>query len=174
MQFDIDKSEEILRRTPGVLDALLAGLSDEWVMNNEGPDTFSPFDVVGHLILGDRVNWIPRARLVLSNSGENAFEPFDQSVINETDSGKTIEELLAEFRTLRASTLEALDNIHIDSNSLRTRSTHPAFGEVTLGQFLSAWVVHDLDHIGQIVRVMAKQYKEEVGPWKEYLRVLNL
>ena len=174
MKFELDRSIEILERTPGALHALLDGLSTEWSHQNEGPDTWSPYDVVGHLLQGDQVSWVTRIRSILAEKGhQSTFPPIDRNVQFEASSGRSLARLLDEFEQLRFENMAMLKSFSIDESDLELRSDHPAFGTVTLSQFLSAWVVHDLGHIAQIVRVMAKQYKTETGPWQEYLPILN-
>lgn len=173
MEFDLNKSIEILERTPGVIESLLSGISQEWIKSNEGKDTFSPFDVVGHLIHNELTDWMPRLKIVLSNKEDKTFEPFDRFAQFKNDQTIPIEVLLKEFKKLRSQSLTELHNLNLDNSDYVKTGIHPAFGEVNLKELLSAWVVHDLGHIGQITRVMAKQYKNEVGPWIEYLGVLH-
>ena len=173
MIFSIEHSIEILERTPDVLESLLKNLSDDWVMNNEGVNTWSPFDVVGHLIHGEKTDWIPRMEIILSNQPNKSFVPFDRFAQFKESKGKTINQLLDEFKTLRMKNVEILKSKNISANDLKLTGKHPAFGEVTLEQLLSTWLVHDLNHIYQISRAMASQYKEDVGPWIEYLKVLR-
>jgi hypothetical protein len=173
MQFDLEKSLEILERTPRVLQSLLQNLSLEWTTQNEGPDTWSPYDVVGHLIHGEKTDWIPRAEIILSSRADKTFPPFNRFAQFEESKGKTLPQLLAEFAALREESVKRLRSFQITHQQLKAKGIHPAFGEVTLSQLLATWVVHDLNHISQIVRVMAKQYKEEVGPWIAFLRILQ-
>ncbi|HTJ52003.1 MAG TPA: DinB family protein [Cyclobacteriaceae bacterium] len=173
MQFDLNKSLEILERTPFVLEAMLNGLSEEWIRNNEGHETWSPYDVVGHLIYGEKTDWIPRMEIILSQKGDRAFVPFDRFAQFTESANKTLTQLLEEFKTLRKQNIERLRSKDLTQNDFVLTGIHPAFGEVTLAQLLSTWVVHDLNHISQISRVMAKQYKAEVGPWYEYLGILK-
>lgn len=173
MEFEIKKAKEILERTPVVLNNLLAGLSEEWTRQNEGPDTWSPYDVIGHLIHGENTDWIPRAQVILSESDDKNFVPFDRFAQFENSKGKSTNDLLAEFTSLRKSNLQVLDSMDINEDNLKKTGIHPEFGAITLKQLLSCWVAHDLGHIVQISRVMAKQYKEEVGPWTKYLKVLE-
>lgn len=173
MEFKLDNAKEILRRTPSTLNALLDGLPDEWTLANEGADTWSPFDVVGHLIHAEETDWIPRARMILEHGESRTFEPFDRFYMFEKSKGKSLHELLREFEQLRAENLEKLEEMSISIEMLERRGMHPEFGSVTLAQLLSTWVVHDLGHIGQIARVMSKQYGEAVGPWRTYLPVLS-
>ena len=172
MNFDFRKSVEILEKTPKVLEAMLSGLSEEWLKNNEGRNTWSPYDVLGHLIHGEKTDWIPRAKIILSNTGNKTFIPFDRfAQMNEAP--KTIDVLLAEFSILRSENLATLDSFQLNDTKLAKRGIHPELGEVNLKQLLSTWTVHDLGHIAQISRVMAKQYGNEVGAWRAYLGILK-
>lgn len=173
MEFQLDGAKEVLRRTPATLNSLLSHLPDEWVLSNEGPDSWSPFDVVGHLIHGEEADWIPRVRLILAYGESRAFEPFDRFAMFEKSRGKSLGDLLAEFERLRRESLKELEGMNLTPEALGRRGRHPELGVVTLSQLLSTWVVHDLGHIGQITRVMAKQYGEAVGPWRAYLPVLS-
>lgn len=173
MTFNIDKAIEILERTPATLEHLLTGISDEWLMNNEGENTWSPFEVVGHLIHGEKTDWIPRARIILSDRSDKTFIPFDRFAQERDSQNKTITDLLEEFKKLRTENIKALKSFHINETTLQSKGIHPELGEANLQELLSTWVVHDLGHISQITRVMAKQYKSEVGVWKEYLGILK-
>ena len=173
MTFEINKAIEILERTPPTIATLLKGISQEWLMNNEGENTWSPYEIVGHLIHGEKTDWIPRAKIILSDSENKTFESFDRFAQRRENQEKTIEELLQEFKELRNKNLSELASLQISDRHLREKGIHPELGEVNLQQLLSSWVVHDLGHISQMTRVMAKQYKEEVGVWKEYLGVLK-
>lgn len=173
MEFQLDRAVEILRRTPATLNSLLRNLPDEWALSNEGRESWSPFDVVGHLIHGEESDWIPRARIILEHGEERTFEPFDRFAMFEKSRGKTLGALLDRFEQLRGESLKELEGMHITPEILGKRGRHPEFGVVTLSQLLSTWVVHDLGHVGQIVRVMAKQYDEAVGAWRAYLPVLS-
>ena len=173
MTFNINKSIEILERTPMILASFLDGLSEGWIKNNEGENTWSAYDVLGHLIHGERTDWIPRARIILSDKTDKTFEPFDRFAQEKNSEGKTIEELLAIFKKLRAENLEALKAMQLTELKLLETGTHPELGTANLKELLSTWVVHDLGHIAQISRVMAKQYKSEVGPWSAYLGILK-
>ncbi len=173
MHFSIDKSLEILERTPETLANLVDGLSTDWTFNNEGAGTWSVYDVMGHLIHGEKTDWLIRIELILSDDAEKKFEPFDRFAQFETSKGKSMAQLLEEFRQVRMANIEKLRKLDIGHDELIRTGIHPSFGKVTLSQLVSAWVVHDLDHIAQIARVMAKQYKEEVGPWVEYLKILR-
>jgi hypothetical protein len=173
MNFTIDRSIEILERTPAVLRALLQDLSDDWILSNEGEGTWSAYDVIGHLIWGEKTDWIPRTEIILSDKEDKAFTPFNRFAQFEESAGKSMMQLLEEFENLRKKNIEILRSKNIDSTILEQKGIHPVFGEVSLSQLLAAWVVHDLDHIVQISRVMAKQYTGATGPWVEYLKVLR-
>ena len=173
MYFSIQKSIEILERTPAVLKGLLAGLSEEWIINNEGPDTFSPFDVIGHLIHGEKTDWVPRTKIILESGLSKPFATWDRFAQFEESKGKNLQQLLDEFEILRKDNARWLQSQNIKESDLDKKGMHPQLGEVTLRNLLSTWVVHDLTHIAQITRVMAKQYKEEMGPWPEFFRILN-
>jgi len=173
MEYQLDQAREILRRTPGTLNALLRDLPDDWVLANEGPETFSPYDVIGHLIEGEENDWIPRARIILEHGEAKPFEKFDRFAMYEKSKGKSPVELLERFEEVRGESLRQLDEMNLTPELLQKTGAHPALGVVTLSQLLSAWVVHDLGHIRQIVRVMAKQYREEIGPWTAYLSIVN-
>jgi hypothetical protein len=173
MEFQLDHAQDVLRRTPATLNALLSRLPGEWVVSNEGPDSWSPFDVVGHLVHGEETDWIPRAKIILEHGEKRAFEPFDRFAMFEASKGKSLDELLARFERLRGENLRELEAMKLTPELLGRRGVHPELGVVTLSQLLSAWVVHDLGHVGQVVRVMAKQYGEAVGVWRAYLTVLS-
>lgn len=165
---------EVLERTPAVLKSLLENLSQEWTESNEGEDTWSAYDIVGHLIHGESTDWIERTKIILSDSSDKKFKPFDRFAQFEESKGKSLSDLLIEFENLRMQNIAILKSLNLSDKDLIKKGIHPVFGEVTLSQLLSTWVVHDLNHIAQIARVMAKQYKTEVGPWIEYLRILNI
>lgn len=173
MEFNLERSIQILERTPLVLKSLLTGLSEEWTSTNEGNETWSAFDVVGHLIHGELTDWIPRAEVILSRSGSKTFTPYDRFAQFQDSKGKSLAELLTEFEELRKRNIVYLHAKNISNEDLHENGIHPDFGEVTLSQLLATWVVHDLTHIAQISRVMSKQYKDAVGPWIAYLRVLQ-
>ena len=173
MEFKLEEGIEILRQTPSAINALLRPLSSAWSERNEGPNTWSPFDVVGHLIHGEETDWIPRARIILNEGQSRAFEPFDRVAMFEKSKGKSLPELLDTFSNLRRSNILELEQMNLTPVMLEKRGTHPELGPVTLAQLLAAWVVHDLGHISQIVRVMARQYRDEVGPWSAYLSILG-
>ena len=173
MEFQLQQSIEILERTPKTLRSLLEGLSDPWLLNNEGPETFSPFDVVGHLIHGEETDWIPRTKIILEHGESRPFTPFDRFAFYETSKGKSLSELLATFQKLREQNVQALKGLKLTPEQLGLKGTHPELGQVTLRQLLATWATHDLGHLGQIARVMAKQYGSEVGPWKEFISILK-
>ncbi len=173
MKFDLNQSYEILERTPSVLRTLLSGLSADWVMNNEGLETFSPYDVVGHLIEGEKTDWRERSVMILEHGTEKPFVSFDRFAQFEESAGKPLLQLLDEFEKLRKENLAWLRSLQLTETDFNKKGVHPELGEITLRQLLSTWVVHDLTHIAQITRVMAKQYKEEIGPWIEYFRIMG-
>lgn len=173
MKFNLDKSLEILQQTPLTLRQMMGKLSDEWIAKNEGNDTWSPYDVVGHLIHGEKTDWIPRLEVILADGENKTFEVFDRFAQFEYSKGKSLTQLLNEFESLRSSNLLTLQAKSISEEDLTRKGIHPEFGEVSASQLLSTWVVHDLNHIAQIARVMAFQYKSAVGPWVRYLGVLN-
>jgi hypothetical protein len=173
MEFDLTHATAILSRTPGILRAWLEGLPQDWITGNEGPGTWSPYDVIGHLIHGERVDWIPRARIILEHGEACAFEPFDRFAQFRESKGKRLEDLLAEFAALRAENLAILRKLNLGRADLEKTGRHPDFGSVTLRELLATWAAHDLGHIVQIARTMARQYSDAVGPWKKYLSVLG-
>jgi hypothetical protein len=173
MTFDLERSARLLARTPAVLNALLRDLPTEWTHADEGPDTWSPYDVIGHLIHGERTDWMVRAGLIMGDAADKTFVPFDRFAHLSMDPTEPLETRLATFAALRASNLKALAELRLTERELDRTGEHPALGRVTLRQLLSTWVAHDLDHIVQISRVMAKQLTDDVGPWVEYLRVLR-
>lgn len=171
--FSLPHSIAILERTPRVLHAWLAGQPREWTHSNYGEDTFSPFDIVGHLIHGESCDWIPRARIILEHGTARPFDKYDRYAQFEASRGKSMDTLLDEFEAARAKSLAALREMNLTSQQLQLRGTHPALGEVTLSQLLVTWVAHDLNHIAQIAKCMATQYEHAVGPWREYLGILR-
>lgn len=173
MEFDLDLSLDMLRRTPATLEALLDAAAEAWVRGTEGAGTFSPFDVVGHLIDGEETDWIPRARIILARGRDPRFEPYDRFRHRARNADRSLTSLLAEFASLRAANLELLRSWRLTAAQLDLPGVHPSLGRVTLRQLLAAWVAHDLGHLAQVARVMAKQYREEVGPWLPYLPVLT-
>lgn len=173
MKYSFEGAAEVLERTPAVLNTLLRNIDDGWVMSNEGPDTFSPYDVVGHLIHGEKTDWVPRAKIILEFGTSRPFTPWDRFAQYEASKGKTLQQLLDEFELIRKENMAWFRSINISEADLEKTGLHPVLGEITLRNLLSTWVVHDLTHIAQVTRVMAKQYKEEMGPWPEFFRILN-
>jgi len=173
MNFNLTHSIDLLSRTPDTLAQLLKGLPEPWLRNNEGEDTWSAYDILGHLIHGEKTDWIPRSLIILSDRADKTFEPYDRFAQQHEDQNRSIEVLLDEFSALRAQNLATLKSLNITKEKLQQKGIHPALGEATLQELLSTWTVHDLGHIAQISRVMAKQYASEVGPWKAYLGILK-
>ncbi len=171
--FVMDEAVAILARTPAALDALLRGLPDGWIVAHEGGETWSPFDVIGHLIHGERTDWIPRARIILERGEARAFDKFDRFAQVTVSQGRTLASLLDELAALRQENLRELAALRLTDADLDRRGRHPELGVVTLRQLLATWVAHDLDHVVQISRVLARQYSDEVGPWQAYLRVIS-
>jgi hypothetical protein len=173
MQQDLDKTIAILTRTPAALDALLCGLPEGWTRRNEGGDSWSAFDVVGHLIYGERTDWMPRAHWILTHGTEKPLEPFDRLGHVKECLGKSVDELLDEFGRARAESLADLCALLIGPKELTLKGRHPALGDVTLSELLATWAVHDMTHLHQISRVIAHQYRGAVGPWSQFLGVLD-
>jgi uncharacterized damage-inducible protein DinB len=173
MSSTLTKSIEILERTPDVLGTMLRDISPDWTSNNEGGETWSVYDIIGHLVHGERSDWIQRTEIILSDKPDKTFKPFDRFAQFEESKGKLLDQLLNEFKILRLKNIENLRSKNLKVDDLMKKGNHPVFGEVTLSQLLSTWAVHDLNHIAQVSRVMAKQYKTDVGPWIEYLRILK-
>jgi len=173
VDFDIAQGIAVLERTPVTLRAMLSGLRPEWLDATEGPDTWSPYIIMGHLIHAEHADWIPRAQIILAQGANRRFTPFDRFAQFRESEGKSLATLLDEFAQLRAQNLATLAAWRLTDAQLALEGEHPQFGAVTLRQLLSTWVAHDLGHIAQIARVMAKQYREAVGPWREYLPVLD-
>ena len=171
--FAMEEAVAILSRTPATLDALLRGLPDGWIAAHEGGETWSPFDVLGHLIHGERTDWVPRARIILEHGETRAFDPFDRFAQFAVSEGRTLASLLDEFASLRRTNLGELSALQLTEADLARRGRHPELGAVTLRQLLATWVAHDLDHVVQISRVLARQYSDEVGPWRAYLRIIS-
>ena len=169
----MEEAVAILARTPATLDALLRGLPERWIVAKEGDDTWSPFDVVGHLIHGERTDWMPRVKIILEHGEARAFDPFDRFAQFAASEGRTLPGLLDELATLRQQSLRELATLRLTDADLDRRGTHPQLGVVTLRQLLATWVAHDLDHVAQISRVLARQYSDEVGPWRAYLRIIS-
>ena len=169
----LDDSIALLSRTPAVVGAWLRGLSNPWTLTNEGEGTFSPFDIIGHLIHGERTDWMPRARMILQYGESRPFEKFDRLAQNRESQGKSLGDLLDTFAALRSQNLDDLRRMNLQPADLERRGLHPELGTVTLGHLLATWAAHDLTHIHQISRVMAHQYREAVGPWTDYLGVMH-
>jgi hypothetical protein len=177
-EFRVAEAVAVLTRTPATLDALLRGMPNIWVRSNEGcsnegNDTWSAFDIVGHLIVGERTDWMPRARIILEDGEARAFDPFDRFAQAQESQGKSLEQLLDDFGRLRKENLAALQTLNLQPEHLARRGRHPALGVVTLSELLATWAVHDLTHVHQLSRVMAYQYREACGPWSAYLGVLQ-
>lgn len=173
MHFDLAEAMAVLERTPNVLRAMLSGLSSGWVHGNYGENTFSPYDVVGHLITGEKTDWLTRIRLIHEHGTSRSFAKYDRYAQFEHSRGMSIEQLLDEFDRLRRASLAAVRDMHLGPAELSKRGLHPALGEVTLENLLATWVAHDLNHIAQIAKAMATQYEAAVGPWAQYLGVLR-
>jgi len=173
MDFVLADGISILARTPATLRAMLGGLSPVWTDATEGPDSWSPYDILGHLNHGERTDWIPRARIILAQGAVLRFEPYDRFAQFRESEGKSMADLLSEFEVLRAGNLATLAEWGLDADHLALEGEHPAFGRVTLRQLLATWVAHDLGHIAQAARVMAKQYRGAVGPWRAYLPIME-
>jgi uncharacterized damage-inducible protein DinB len=172
MDYQYDQAVEILRRTPATLTALLRGLPEAWTRTTAGPDTWSAYDVVGHLLHGEESDWIGRTRVILDYGEERPFDTFNRTAMFEKYRGYSLDQLLAAFEEARERNLATLSELRITPDKLTLRGTHPALGSVMLSQLLATWVVHDLNHVGQIVEVMSRQYAEAVGPWSAYLAIL--
>jgi hypothetical protein len=173
MEFDLKDGIEVLERTPHVLRAMLAGLPPAWSDATEGPETWSPYVIVGHLIHGERTDWIPRAQIILAQGSSRRFAPFDRFVQLRESQGRALADLLDEFARLRSGNVTTLVGWQLTKTQLALEGEHPEFGVVTLRQLLATWVAHDLGHVAQAARVMAKQYREAVGPWRAYLPILD-
>jgi hypothetical protein len=173
MDFDLASGIAILQRTPNVFRVMLAGLPSQWTDATEGPETWSPYVIMGHLVHGERTDWISRAQIILAQGEHRRFEPFDRFAQFRESEGKSLTNLLDEFARVRAESLATLEAWRLSDAQLALEGEHPAFGRVTLRQLLATWVAHDLGHIAQTARVMAKQYREAVGPWRAYLPVLD-
>ena len=173
MHFNLSDGIAVLERTPATLRAMLGGLPSDWVDATEGAETWSPYVIVGHLIHGERTDWIPRARVILAQGSDRRFTPYDRFAQFRESKGKSLADLLAELALLRAENLATLRGWRLGDAQLALEGIHPDFGAVSLRQLLATWVGHDLGHIAQTARVMAKQYREEVGPWRAYLPVMD-
>ena len=173
MDFRLDSAITMLERTPAVLSTTLRGLPPEWLTCNEGADTWNPIEVVGHLIHGERTDWIPRARIILEQGESRPFDRYDRLAQRQWLKDYTPEQLLETFGAVRKENLGTLRGWNLSAADLGKTGMHPALGRVTLSQLLASWVVHDLDHVTQIARTQSKQYAEAVGPWTEYMSVLH-
>lgn len=173
MDFDLKQATAVLQRTPAALRALLEGLGPAWIKADEGPETFSPFDVLGHLIHGEETDWLPRLRRIIDHGESVPFDPYDRFAQRELSRNKTLGDLLARFADRRSESLATLRSLALTPADLARTGMHPSLGRVTAAQLLATWVAHDLGHIAQITRVMAKQYTDAVGPWRQYLPVLD-
>ena len=173
MDFDLAAGVAVLERTPATLRVMLAGLPASWTDATEGPDTWSPYVIVGHLIHGERTDWIARAQIILSQGADRRFTPYDRFAQFSESQGKSLTDLLAEFARLRAENLSTLAGWHLADAQLDLTGEHSEFGAVTLRQLLATWVAHDLGHVAQTARVMAKQYRDAIGPWRAYLPVMD-
>ena len=173
MYFEMTTGIAVLERTPATLRAMLEGLSSSWIDATEGPDTWSPYVIVGHLMHGERTDWIPRAQMILAQSSDRRFTPYDRFAQFQESQGKPLAELLDEFARLRADNLATLAGWRLTDAQLDLTGEHPEFGSVTLRQLLATWVTHDLGHVAQTARVMAKQYREAIGPWRAYLPIVT-
>lgn len=162
----------MLARTPTTLETLLTGLPPEWVHQNDGPGTWSSYEILGHLLLGESTNWLPRARMILEHGTDRPFEPFDRLAMLSWEHGP-VDALLARFTEARRASLEELSSYQLSASDLDRRGRHPEFGEVTLGQMLATWVAHDLTHLAQVGEVLARRYRDDVGPWRAYLPALD-
>jgi hypothetical protein len=173
MDFDLTLGIAVLERTPPTLRAFLRGLGPAWTDATEGPETWSPYAIVGHLIHGERTDWVPRAQLILAQGANRRFTPFDRVAPFRESQSESLDELLDEFARLRAANLTTLAGWRLTDTELALEGEHPEFGVVTLRQLLATWVVHDLGHLAQTARVMAKQYSEAIGPWRAYLPIVT-
>ena len=173
MNFELSEGIAVLERTPQIVRSILDGLPSSWINADEGPDTWSPYVVIGHLIQGERTDWIERARIILAQGADRRFTPFDRFAQFRESEGKTLRDLLDEFASLRAANLDTLRDWRLTEAQLELTGEHPAFGSVTLRQLLATWVAHDLGHLVQISRVMARQYRDAIGPWRAYLSVMG-
>ena len=173
MAQDLEQTTALLARTPAALDALLRDLPEAWTLRNEGENSWSAFDIVGHLIHGERTDWMPRVKMVLEFGESQTFEPFDRRGQVRESRGKSLAQLLDEFARLRAENLDELRGLNLRREDFERRGRHPALGVVSLSELLATWAIHDLTHLHQISRVMAHQYRDAVGPWSAYLGVLQ-
>ena len=173
MKFDLEHAIDLLSRTPRVLRGALEGLPSEWIEARNGEGTWSAYDVLGHLIHGERTDWIPRARIILEHGEGSPFPRFDRSAQFKESEGRSLEELLTTFERLRGESIAAVEAMKLSTSDLERTGTHPEFGRVTLAQLLATWVAHDQGHLVQIHRTLARQYRDAVGPWTAYLSVMD-
>ena len=173
MEFKLSEGVAVLERTPSVFRAMLGGLPPEWTERDEGPETWSPFVIVGHLLHGERTDWISRAQIILAQGADRRFTPYDRFAQFRESTGKSLDALLDEFASLRRQNLAVLTDWRLTADQLELTGEHPEFGPVALHQLLATWVTHDLGHIAQIARVMAKQYRTAIGPWRAYLPIVD-
>jgi hypothetical protein len=173
MEHNLQNEISLLTHFPAALNALLRELPEAWALRNEGENTWSAFDVVGHLIHGERTDWMPRVKMVLQFGETKTFESFDRGGHVRDSQGKSLGQLLDEFSRLRSANLDELRALNLRQEDLDRRGRHPALGVVTLSELLATWAAHDLTHLHQISRVLAYQYREAVGPWRAYLGVLR-
>lgn len=173
MDVRLEDATTMLAQMPARLSGLLAWHGEIWLASDTGRDTFTPRDVLAHLIDGEKTDWVPRIRIILEEGPRRPFEPFDRFAFRDWIEGRTITQLLGEFKALRLGNLKTLKSWNLSGGDLSREGTHPELGRVTLGQLIAAWVVHDLDHVAQIARAMAWLYRDEVGPWRAYLPVLE-
>ena len=173
IKFNLEEAISILAKTPEVLSSQLTGFSEGWLENNEGGSSWNPKQVLGHLVFGEETDWLPRTKLILEYGTKKEFTPFDRFAQDRLFVNKSIKDLLSLFSEKRKQNLEELKRLNITNTDLQKKGRHPEFGDITLQQMLSAWVVHDLGHIAQINRVLAKNFKEEIGPWKKYLTIVR-
>lgn len=173
MSFALEDSIALLERTPATYRMLLAGLSDSWLTADEGPDTFTPYEIVGHLVHGERTDWMARAQLILAQGADRTFTPYDRFAQRHESEGKSLTTLLDEFADLRTQNLATLRSWNVTDRELDLEGVHPTFGPVTLRELLATWVAHDLSHLAQAARVMAKRHRDDVGPWRAFLPILD-
>lgn len=173
MTFDLPNAVAVLARTPHTLRVMLSGLSPAWIDATEGGDSWSPYTIVGHLLHGERTDWIPRARIILAQGDTRRFTPYDRFAQFHESQGRSLVELLDELERLRAENVATLTGWSLSESQLELVGEHPEFGAVTLRQLLATWVAHDLGHVAQVARVMAKQYREAIGPWRAYLPIME-
>ena len=173
MNYSVTDAIEILQRTPATIEALVKDLPPQWSEVNEGGETWSVYDVVGHLIHGETTDWVNRMEIILREGEDRNFPAFQRFAMFEESKGKSLNQLVKEFAAVRRKNIEILQSKNLTEAQLDLKGVHPKFGEVTLRQLLATWVAHDMGHLAQMARVIAKQYKEEAGPWVEYLRILQ-